>query len=103
MQSSNILPSAFQPNTTTYKAVPDSSGGYNFYRIDSTPLLSNPLSIKPITREQYVKAGFQDPTASTYNQPAGVAPSVSETPPTAPTEPTGPTPEQLLFNNKMKL
>jgi hypothetical protein len=82
MQPSNILPSAFQPNTTDYKAVPDASGGYNFYRIDTTPLMSNPVKITPITREVYVKAGYQTQLLQTYNQPAGVAPSVQATPTT---------------------
>lgn len=66
------LPSAFQQNTTSYSAVPKADGGFNFFRIDVNPSnVSNPRQIRAITREEYTRAGYADPTASTYaTQPA---------------------------------
>jgi len=55
-----------------YYAKPDQSGGYNFFKTSYQTFNPNPIII-PITREQFVAAGNIDPTASTYNQPAGIA------------------------------
>lgn len=57
-----------QQGSTSYAAVPK-AGGYDFFRVVSQPWnTANPQQFIPITREQYVSAGYADPTAAEYNQ-----------------------------------
>jgi len=70
MNPSSLSGATVKP--TEYLAVPDQSGGYNFIKTSYQVWNPNPI-VTPITREEYAAAGFTDPTASTYNQPAGIA------------------------------